>query len=149
MIYAYITHLTYRCIGRSHSTRVDSADQGSSGNGSPSLDLSQAPPSQVLSPGPLTPPTTHLSTALQGVDPHEGSTARQSTPARGRGFPSFAELSSPAGTSSIASLPRSPDLGTLSLRPNLSAHIDAFDGRRSRLSEVAQGNRLQSPHHTR
>lgn len=112
---------------------------------------------EVLSPAPLTPPTTHNSTSpfppertpplpvVHGVDLHRGSTALQTTPTR-REFPNFAQLSSPADTSSIASLPRSPNLSTLSIRPNLAAQIDTFDQRHSRLIEVTRGDRLQSMH---
>ncbi|KAG2156214.1 hypothetical protein DEU56DRAFT_975818 [Suillus clintonianus] len=127
---------------------ADSTEQVSSC--SEPFDSSRAPPSQILSPGPLMPPTTHTSTsfpppdttppppAMHGVDLQQPSTALQATPARGRRFPSFAQLSSPADISSIASLPRSPDLSALSLRPNLAAQIDSFDRRHSRLSENAQ-----------
>jgi hypothetical protein len=122
------------------------------------LDLSQAHTSQALSTGPPTPPTTHHSTspfqserasfspAIHGVDLHQGATL-QPTPAR-REFPHFAQLSSPADTSSIASLPRSPDMSTLSLRPNLATQIDAFDRRHSRLIEVTQGERPPSLRHS-
>lgn len=86
---------------------------------------------------------------MHGLNLQQPSTARQSTPATGRDFPSFAQLSSPAGTSSIASLPRSPDLSTLSFRPNLAAQIDSFDRRHSRLSEIAQTRANMSLHHSR
>ncbi|KAG1755527.1 hypothetical protein EDB19DRAFT_1661825 [Suillus lakei] len=139
--------------GESQLLSADSTDQGSSG--SQPFESSRAPPSRILSPGPLMPPTTHTSTfpttiqtpplpAVYGVDPHQSSAALQTTPARGRDFPSFAQLSSPADTSSIASLPLSPDLSTLSFRPNLAAQIDSFDRRHSRLSEIAQ-----ALHHSR
>ncbi|KAG0709793.1 hypothetical protein DFH29DRAFT_14691 [Suillus ampliporus] len=146
--------------GLSQSTRADSTDQGSSGT--PPFEGSRAPPSQVLSPGPLTPPTNHLSTScslpeqttpppvVHNVDLHQRSTVHHTAPARGREFPSFAQLSSPADTSSIASLPRSPDISTLSLRPNLAAQIDAFDRRHRRLSEVAQAHaNVQSSQYSR
>ncbi|KAG1752630.1 uncharacterized protein EDB91DRAFT_1077971 [Suillus paluster] len=146
--------------GRSQLTRADSTDQGSSG--SPPVELSRPPPSQVLSPGPLTPPTTYLPAssplpeqtppplAVHGAVLHQPSPVLQTAPARGHGFPSFAQLSSPADTSSIASLPRSPDLSTLSLRPNVAAQIDAFDRRHSRLSEIAQAHpNIRSLDHSR
>ncbi|KAJ8592530.1 hypothetical protein M405DRAFT_812511 [Rhizopogon salebrosus TDB-379] len=140
--------------GPSRLTCTNSADQGSPA--SRSLDLSQAHTSQALSTGPPTPPTTHHSTspfqsertspAIHGVDLHQDATL-QTTPAR-RGFPHFAQLSSPADTSSIASLPRSPDMSTLSLRPNIATQIDAFDRRHSRLIEVTQGERPLSLRHS-
>ncbi|KAG2369603.1 hypothetical protein BDR07DRAFT_1476717 [Suillus spraguei] len=108
----------------SHLSRADSMDRGSSG--SQPLTSSVAPPSRILSPASLTHSTPHQSTsfaprektppmsAVHGANLHQPSPALQAALARGRGFPSFAQLSSPADTSSIVSLPRSPDLSTLS-----------------------------------
>lgn len=134
----------------------DSAHKGSPV--SRPLDLSQAH-APVLSPGPSTPLTVHNSTSpfppeqtpsspvVQGVDLHQGSAMLQTTPTR-RDFSNFAQLSSPSDTSSITSLPQSPDLSTLSLRPNLMAQIDAFDQRHSKLLEVTQGDRPPLLHHS-
>lgn len=145
--------------GGLHISSTDSTDQGSSG--SQPFASSRAPPSRILSPTSLTPPTTHQLTsfpplqktppppAMHGLMLHQPSAALQSNPARGRDFPSFAQLSSPADTSSIASLPRSPDLSTLSFRHNLAAQIDSFDRRRSRLGEIAQRHANMSLHHSR
>lgn len=145
--------------GGLHISSTDSMDQGSSGS-QPSASL-QTPPSRILSPTSLTPPTSHQLTssptlqktpppsAMHGLMLHQPSVALQSNPVRGRDFPSFAQLSSPADTSSIASLPRSPDLSTLSFRPNLAAQIDSFDRRRSQLSEIAQRHANMSLHHSR
>ncbi|KAG2349067.1 hypothetical protein BDR05DRAFT_1055971 [Suillus weaverae] len=140
--------------GGSHLSSADYTDQGSSG--SQPFASSRAHPSRILSPTSLTPPTSHQSTSFpppeQTPPPHavHGVDLRQpSTPARGRDFPSFAQLSSPADTSSIASLPRSPDLSTLSFRPDLAGQIDSFDRRHSRLSEIAQTHANMSLHHSR
>lgn len=143
----------------SHLSRADSMDRGSSG--SQPLTSSVAPPSRILSPASLTHSTPHQSTsfaprektppmsAVHGANLHQPSPALQAALARGRGFPSFAQLSSPADTSSIVSLPRSPDLSTLSSPPNLAAQIDSFDRRHSRLSEIAQTHANMSLHHSR
>ncbi|KAG2116026.1 uncharacterized protein F5147DRAFT_649408 [Suillus discolor] len=134
--------------GRTHLSSANSTDQGSSG--SQPFASSQAPPSRILSATSLTPPTSHQSSsflppektpplpAVHRVNSHKPSAALQAAPARGRDFPSFAQLSSPADTSSIPSLPQSPDISTLSFRPNIAAQIDSFDRRHSRLSEIAQ-----------
>ncbi|KAG2154948.1 uncharacterized protein EDB93DRAFT_125496 [Suillus bovinus] len=145
-----------------NSSNVNSTNQGSSG--SQPVTSSRAP-SRILSPTSVTPPISHQSTsfppqekrpplpAAHRVDLHQPSAALQATPARGRDFPSFAQLSSPAdtssNTSSIVSLPQSPDLSTLSFRPNLTAQIDSFDRRHSRLSEIAQAHANMSLHHSR
>lgn len=145
--------------GGLHVSSTNSMDQGSSGS-QPSASL-RTPPSRILSLTSLTPPTSHQLTsfpplqktpppsAMHGLMLHQPSAALQSNPVRGRDFPSFAQLSSPADTSSIASLPRSPDLSTLSLRPNFAAQIDSFDQRRSRLGEIAQRHANLSLHHSR
>ncbi|KAG1806645.1 uncharacterized protein HD556DRAFT_1323269 [Suillus plorans] len=133
---------------RSHLSCANSTDQGSSG--SQPFASSRAPPSRILSTTSLTPHTSHQSSsfpppektpplpAVHRVNLHKPSASLQAALAKGRDFPSFAQLSSPADTSSIASLPQSPDLSTLSFRPNIAAQIDSFDRRHSRLSEIAQ-----------
>ncbi|KAG2056273.1 hypothetical protein BDR06DRAFT_952749 [Suillus hirtellus] len=133
---------------RSNLSSANFTDQGSLG--SQTFASSRAPPSQILSVPSLAPPTSHQSSsfpppektlplpAVHRINLHKPSAALQAAPARGRDFPSFAQLSSPADTSSIASLPQSPDISTLSFRPNIAAQIDSFDRRHSRLSEIAQ-----------
>lgn len=143
-------------IDRSQLTFADSAHK--SLPASRSLDLPQAH-APILSPGPLTPLTIHNPTSpfppertpsspiAHGVDLDQGPAMLQTTPTRHE-FSNFAQLSSPSDTSSITSLPQSPDLSTLSLRPNLMAQIDAFDQRHSRLLEVTQGDRPPLLHHS-
>ncbi|KAG1840098.1 hypothetical protein DFJ58DRAFT_96062 [Suillus subalutaceus] len=118
-------------------------DQGSSG--SQPFTSSPAPPSGILSPTSLIHPTSRQSTSF----PPQKKTPPLPAPARAPDLPSFAQLSSPADTSSIAFLPRSPDLSTLLFHPNLAAQIDSFDRRRSRLSEIAQTHANMSLQHSR
>lgn len=106
---------------------------------------SSAPPSGILSPTSLMPPNSRQSTSF----PPPNKISPLPAPARASDFPSFAQLSSPADTSSVASLPRSPDLSTLLFRPNLAAQIDSFDRRHSRLSEIAQTHANMSLQHSR
>ncbi|KAG1815568.1 uncharacterized protein BJ212DRAFT_227029 [Suillus subaureus] len=117
-----------------------STDQSSSG--SQPFTSSPAPPLGILGPASLMPPASRQSTSL----PSPKKTPPLPTPARAL---AFAQLSSPADTSSIASLPRSPDLSTLLFRPNLVAQIDSFDRRHSRLSGIAQTHANISLQHSR
>ncbi|KAG1907026.1 uncharacterized protein F5891DRAFT_999845 [Suillus fuscotomentosus] len=128
---------------RSHLSSANFTDQGSSGS-------QPFASSRILSVPSSTPPPSHQSSsflppektpplpAVHRINLHKPPAALQAAPIRGRDFPSFAQLSSPADTSSIASIPQSPDLSTLSFRPNIAAQIDSFDRRHSRLSEIAQ-----------
>lgn len=122
---------------------LHSTDQGLSGS-QPFTSL-PAPPSGILNPTSLIPLTFRQSTSF----PPPKKFPPLSASTRAPDFPSFAQLSSPADTSSIAPLPRSPDLSTLLFRPNLAAQIDSFDRRHSKISEIAQIHANMSLQHSR